>query len=98
MYHSLSGKFDYQTEEIRNLVCSYAGCDLYSLPEQVSRASKQPEESMIVTPATVWVDDYVDWLDPKNKCCFRKNCCPLVERPTDDQTYSFWRAIRNGQF
>ena len=79
-------------------MCSYAGCDLYSLAEQVSRASRQPENSMIVTPATVWVDDYMDWIDPKNKCCYRQNCCPAVSLPEedsdDDRTFTLLDYLR----
>ena len=62
VYFVIEGKYDYQKEEARHLVCSYAGCNVFSLAEQVSRAAQQSEESMIVTPATVWVDDYEDWL------------------------------------
>ena len=82
-------------------MCSYAGCDLYSLAEQVSRAARQPENSMIVTSATVWVDDYMDWIDPKNKCCYRRNCCPTINWPENDQTFTFSDYILrddNGQF
>lgn len=74
---------------------------MYSLAEQVSRAARQPEKSMIVTSATVWVDDYIDWIDPKNKCCYRKNCCPTIPWPGNDQTFTFSDYILrddNGQY
>ena len=39
---------------------------------------------MIVTPATVWVDDYEDWLSPSSGCCFTQNCCPQCILNGDD--------------
>ena len=53
---------------------------------------------MIVTPATVWVDDYMDWIDPKNKCCYLKNCCPVVSGPdedNDDRTFTLLDYLRD---
>ena len=75
VYFVLEGKFAYETNTTRDLVCGSAGCDLYSLVEQVSRASKQPEFTTIETPPSSWVDDYVDWLLPRSQCCrnFAKN-------------------------
>ena len=85
VYFVIEGKFDYHKPEPRSLVCSYAGCDLYSLAEQISRAAKQTDISKIATSATVWVDDYDDWLSPSSGCCFTTNCCRpnLPDRPED---------------
>ena len=62
VYFVLEGPFPYQNEDARSLVCGSAGCDLFGLSEQISRASKQPENSTIETPAASWIDDYLDWL------------------------------------
>jgi len=44
VYFVIEGKYNYHLEPYRNLVCGSAGCDLYSLAEQVSRAAEQPEK------------------------------------------------------
>ena len=69
VYFVIEGKFAYQNNATRDLVCGSAGCDPYSLMEQISRASKQPEFTTIETSASSWVDDYVDWLYPRSQCC-----------------------------
>ena len=70
VYFVLEGPFPYQNEDARSLVCGSAGCDLFGLSEQISRASKQPENSTIETPAASWIDDYLDWLEPTSRCCY----------------------------
>ena len=49
VYFVLEGKFKYDQEPYRNLVCGSAGCDLYSLAEQISRAAEQPERWVPLT-------------------------------------------------
>ena len=70
VYFVLEGPFPYQNEDARSLICGSAGCDLFGLSEQISRASKQPENSTIETPAASWIDDYLDWLQPTSRCCY----------------------------
>ena len=69
VYFVVEGVFPYQNEEARKLICGSAGCDLFGLSEQISRASHQPEFSTIETPAASWLDDYLDWLEPISRCC-----------------------------
>ena len=80
VYFVLEGPFPYQNEDARRLVCGSAGCDLFGLSEQISRASKQPENSTIETPAASWIDDYLDWLEPTSRCCYEnrrtQDFCP----------------------
>jgi hypothetical protein len=38
-------------------------------PLKVNRASKQPFYTTIETPASSWIDDYTDWLEPTSRCC-----------------------------
>ena len=70
VYFVLEGPFPYHNEDARSLVCGSAGCDLFGLSEQISRASKQPQNSTIETPAASWIDDYIDWLEPTSRCCY----------------------------
>lgn len=69
VYFVLEGNFSYDKNTTRDLVCGAVGCDLYSLVEQVNRASKQSNFTTIETAPSSWIDDYVDWLMPKSKCC-----------------------------
>ena len=65
VYFVLEAKngFPYEQKAFRDLVCGSSGCDPYSLAEQISRASTL-KESKLETPATIWVDDYMDWIKP----------------------------------
>ena len=69
VYFVVEGIFPYQNQEARKLICGSAGCDLFGLSEQISRASHQPKFSTIETPAASWLDDYLDWLEPISRCC-----------------------------
>ena len=44
VYFVLEGKFNYEDPRYRDLICGSAGCDLYSLAEQISRASLQTDQ------------------------------------------------------
>ncbi|CAG5080501.1 Oidioi.mRNA.OKI2018_I69.PAR.g9618.t1.cds [Oikopleura dioica] len=86
VYFVLEGKYPFHKEEFSNLICGTSGCDLFSLSEQISRASLQPEKSKIATQATIWVDDYKDWLKPSSSCCRTENCNYRID--PDDPEYN----------
>ena len=71
VFFVVEGRFAYEEDPSRKLICGISGCDPYSLVEQVNRASKQPHFTSIETPPSAWIDDYVDWLMPKSNCCRR---------------------------
>ncbi|TGZ50411.1 hypothetical protein CRM22_010806 [Opisthorchis felineus] len=78
----------YNRTEGQNKVCGGVGCPQSSLMGKVSDASKMASYSWIAQPASSWIDDYFDWVDPDGSpmCCrvFRNstNLCPASEPPS----------------
>ncbi|KAL7827292.1 hypothetical protein SRHO_G00330100 [Serrasalmus rhombeus] len=52
-----------------NAVCSSVGCDQFSLTQKIQYATEYPERSYLAIPASSWVDDFIDWLNPGSRCC-----------------------------
>ncbi|KAM5171859.1 NPC1-like intracellular cholesterol transporter 1 [Mantella aurantiaca] len=52
-----------------NGICSSAGCDNNSMTQKIQYATDFPERSYLAIPASSWVDDFVDWLNPSSTCC-----------------------------
>uniref|UniRef100_A0AAY4B5X1 SSD domain-containing protein n=1 Tax=Denticeps clupeoides TaxID=299321 RepID=A0AAY4B5X1_9TELE len=52
-----------------NAVCSSVGCDQFSLSQKIRYATEYPERSYLAIPASSWVDDFIDWLNPGSDCC-----------------------------
>ncbi|XP_059586482.1 NPC1-like intracellular cholesterol transporter 1 [Alligator mississippiensis] len=50
-------------------VCSSTGCDNNSLMQKIQYAAEFPNVSYLAIPATSWVDDFLDWLNPTSGCC-----------------------------
>uniref|UniRef100_A0A8C2EL28 NPC1 like intracellular cholesterol transporter 1 n=1 Tax=Cyprinus carpio TaxID=7962 RepID=A0A8C2EL28_CYPCA len=61
--------FNFTSEEGINAVCSSVGCDQFSFTQKLRYATEYPERSYLAIPASSWVDDYIDWLNPGSKCC-----------------------------
>ncbi|KAJ8379241.1 hypothetical protein SKAU_G00000190 [Synaphobranchus kaupii] len=61
--------FNFTTKQGMNAVCSSVGCDPFSLTQKIQYATEQPELSYLEIPASSWVDDFIDWLNPATKCC-----------------------------
>ncbi|KAG7480773.1 hypothetical protein MATL_G00059870 [Megalops atlanticus] len=61
--------FNFTTVEGMNAVCSSVGCDPFSLTQKIQYATEYPELSYLEIPASSWVDDFIDWLNPGSKCC-----------------------------
>ncbi|XP_068130864.1 NPC1-like intracellular cholesterol transporter 1 [Hyperolius riggenbachi] len=54
-----------------NGICSSAGCDNNSMTQKIQYATDFPDRSYLAIPASSWVDDFVDWLNPSSTCCRR---------------------------
>ncbi|XP_018428643.1 PREDICTED: Niemann-Pick C1-like protein 1 [Nanorana parkeri] len=52
-----------------NGICSSAGCDNNSMTQKIQYATDYPTRSYLAVPASSWVDDFVDWLNPSSDCC-----------------------------
>ncbi|XP_056427204.1 NPC1-like intracellular cholesterol transporter 1 isoform X2 [Hyla sarda] len=63
-----------------NGICSSAGCDGNSMTQKIQYATDYPERSYLAVPASSWVDDFLDWLNPSSDCCrlllFNDTFCP----------------------
>ncbi|XDV48718.1 hypothetical protein PO909_018097 [Leuciscus waleckii] len=61
--------FNFTSAEGLNAVCSSVGCDQFSFTQKIRYATEYPDRSYLAIPASSWVDDYIDWLNPGSKCC-----------------------------
>ncbi|XP_030058354.1 NPC1-like intracellular cholesterol transporter 1 [Microcaecilia unicolor] len=65
---TMSG-YDFSNVEGINGVCSSVGCNNNSLTQKIQYAVEFPELSYLKIPASSWVDDFIDWLNPMSDCC-----------------------------
>ncbi|XP_021239558.1 Niemann-Pick C1-like protein 1, partial [Numida meleagris] len=68
-YFVTTGGYNFSSPEGTNGICSSAGCDNDSLTQTIQRATQFPNVSYLAIPATSWVDDFLDWLNPTGRCC-----------------------------
>ncbi|XP_048846056.1 NPC1-like intracellular cholesterol transporter 1 [Brienomyrus brachyistius] len=61
--------FNFSMVQGMDAVCSSVGCDPFSLTQKIQHATEYPERSYLAIPASSWVDDFIDWLNPGSKCC-----------------------------
>ncbi|XP_030646365.1 NPC1-like intracellular cholesterol transporter 1 [Chanos chanos] len=61
--------FNFTSVNGTNAVCSSVGCDQFSLTQMIRYATEYPERSYLAIPASSWIDDFIDWLNPGSKCC-----------------------------
>uniref|UniRef100_A0A8C5WR56 NPC1 like intracellular cholesterol transporter 1 n=1 Tax=Laticauda laticaudata TaxID=8630 RepID=A0A8C5WR56_LATLA len=64
-----TGGFNYNSVPGMNSICSSSGCNSNSMMQTIQMATKFPEKYYLAIPATSWVDDFIDWLNPISKCC-----------------------------
>ncbi|GAA6085286.1 NPC1-like intracellular cholesterol transporter 1 [Tachysurus ichikawai] len=88
VYFVTTRGFNFSNVEGMNGVCSSVGCDQFSLTQKIQYATAYPERSYLAIPASSWVDDFIDWLNPQSRCCrlysFGPNAgsfCPASESP-----------------
>ncbi|XP_044592078.1 NPC intracellular cholesterol transporter 1 isoform X2 [Cotesia glomerata] len=79
MYFVVTGGLNYSNTFDQNLVCGGKYCNSDSVSTQIFIAAQQPNISYIATPASSWLDDYIDWSQAPG-CCkvFKSNdsFCP----------------------
>uniref|UniRef100_A0A674GWE5 SSD domain-containing protein n=1 Tax=Taeniopygia guttata TaxID=59729 RepID=A0A674GWE5_TAEGU len=68
-YFVTTGGYNFSSESGTNAICSSAGCDADSLTQTIQLATRFPNVSYLAIPATSWVDDFLDWLNPMARCC-----------------------------
>ncbi|KAG1930943.1 NPC1-like intracellular cholesterol transporter 1 [Pimephales promelas] len=61
--------FNFTSAEGLNAVCSSVGCDQFSFTQKIRYATEYSDRSYLAVPASSWVDDFIDWLNPGSKCC-----------------------------
>ncbi|XP_036434323.1 NPC1-like intracellular cholesterol transporter 1 [Colossoma macropomum] len=75
-----------------NAVCSSVGCDQFSLTQKIQYATEYPERSYLAIPASSWVDDFIDWLNPGSRCCRLYTSGPNTGQfcPASESTLMCW--------
>ncbi|NXA56704.1 NPCL1 protein, partial [Nothocercus julius] len=68
-YFITTGGYDFSSANGTNAICSSAGCDADSLTQKIQYATQFANVSYLAIPATSWVDDFLDWLNPTGRCC-----------------------------
>ncbi|KAF4070427.1 hypothetical protein AMELA_G00285310 [Ameiurus melas] len=69
VYFVTTRGFNFENVTGMNAVCSSVGCDQFSLTQKIQYATAFPDRSYIAIPASSWVDDFIDWLNPQTRCC-----------------------------
>ncbi|KAM3830837.1 NPC1-like intracellular cholesterol transporter 1 isoform 1-T1 [Vipera latastei] len=64
-----TGGYNYSTVPGMNGICSSSGCNNNSMMQKIQMATKFPEKYFLAIPASSWVDDFIDWLNPLSQCC-----------------------------
>ncbi|XP_065898211.1 NPC intracellular cholesterol transporter 1-like isoform X1 [Dysidea avara] len=69
VYFVIKEGYNYSIEANQNKICSTAGCNQDSMGVQISSASLISEYSKISEHASIWLDSYFAWSDPRSGCC-----------------------------
>uniref|UniRef100_UPI00398E8753 NPC1-like intracellular cholesterol transporter 1 n=1 Tax=Pristiophorus japonicus TaxID=55135 RepID=UPI00398E8753 len=69
VYFVTTAGYNFSTLDGMNGVCSSAGCDNNSMTQKIQYATDFPQMSYMAIPASSWVDDFIDWLNPISRCC-----------------------------
>uniref|UniRef100_A0A8C5MCV0 NPC1 like intracellular cholesterol transporter 1 n=1 Tax=Leptobrachium leishanense TaxID=445787 RepID=A0A8C5MCV0_9ANUR len=68
-YFVTTAGYDFSTVTGMNAICSSAGCNDNSMTQQIQFATEFSDRSYLSIPASSWVDDFIDWLNPASDCC-----------------------------
>ncbi|XP_058676065.1 NPC1-like intracellular cholesterol transporter 1 [Ammospiza caudacuta] len=68
-YFVTTGGYNFSSENGTNAICSSSGCDTNSLTQSIQLATRYANVSYLAIPATSWLDDFLDWLNPMVRCC-----------------------------
>ncbi|TNN18496.1 Niemann-Pick type protein 1B [Schistosoma japonicum] len=71
VYFVVTEGHNFTTLDGQNQVCGGTGCSNTSLIQEISSAAVYANRSWIASPASSWLDDYFDWIDPSGStlCC-----------------------------
>nr|CAH8861848.1 unnamed protein product [Trichobilharzia regenti] len=71
VYFVVTQGHNFTTLDGQNQICGGTGCSNTSLLQRISSASTYANSSWIAAPASSWLDDYFDWIDPSGSplCC-----------------------------
>ncbi|XP_072342101.1 NPC1-like intracellular cholesterol transporter 1 [Scyliorhinus torazame] len=69
VYFVTTAGYNFTTVDGMNGICSSVGCDNNSMTQKIQYATEFPQVSYLAIPATSWVDDFIDWLNPISRCC-----------------------------
>uniref|UniRef100_A0A6I8PF59 NPC1 like intracellular cholesterol transporter 1 n=1 Tax=Ornithorhynchus anatinus TaxID=9258 RepID=A0A6I8PF59_ORNAN len=68
-YFVTTAGFNFSSTEAMEAICSSAGCQNNSLTQKIQFATQVSNLSYLAIPASSWVDDFIDWLNPLSECC-----------------------------
>ncbi|XP_015745684.1 NPC1-like intracellular cholesterol transporter 1 [Python bivittatus] len=68
-YFVATAGYNFSTVPGMNAICSSVGCNNNSMTQKIQTATRFPEKSFLAIPASSWVDDFIDWLNPLSRCC-----------------------------
>uniref|UniRef100_A0A8C4QM20 NPC1 like intracellular cholesterol transporter 1 n=1 Tax=Eptatretus burgeri TaxID=7764 RepID=A0A8C4QM20_EPTBU len=71
-YFVTTSGYNFSTIAGMNAVCSSVGCDNNSMMQKIQFACDFSNRSYLSIPASSWVDDFIDWLNPMSSCCCNK--------------------------
>jgi Niemann-Pick C1 protein len=68
VYFVIKDGFNYTKVSDQNLICSGAYCNMYSLGNQITMASRNPNVTRIAETPSIWLDAYFAYLE-SSTCC-----------------------------
>ncbi|XP_078285103.1 NPC1-like intracellular cholesterol transporter 1 [Rhinoraja longicauda] len=96
VYFVTTGGYNFSSRAGMEGVCSSVGCNNNSMTQKIQYATQFPSESYIAIPASSWLDDFIDWLNPSTRCCRVFSFGPHVGEfcpATNNQLACFARCI-----
>ncbi|XP_078421849.1 NPC1-like intracellular cholesterol transporter 1 [Cetorhinus maximus] len=100
IYFVTTAGYHFSTVDGMNGVCSSVGCDNNSMTQKIQYATEFPQESYMAIPASSWVDDFIDWLNPISRCCRLHILGPNTGKfcpATNTQLTCFKRCMQSNQ-
>ncbi|XP_075457835.1 NPC1-like intracellular cholesterol transporter 1 isoform X2 [Ascaphus truei] len=68
-YFVTTAGYNFSSVDGINGICSSVGCNNNSMTQKIQYATEYPNRSYLAIPASSWVDDFIDWLNPTSDCC-----------------------------
>ncbi|OQV22774.1 Niemann-Pick C1 protein [Hypsibius exemplaris] len=83
VYFVVDDGLDFTDVKVQKKICSASGCDPASLTEQIFEAHRGAPWTKIATPASSWLDDYIDWLNPRSGT----PCCQILRSNSSNNSF-----------